>query len=49
MALRQKLRTSTVEDVLAIGMHQFIDQIQCDLNDIAAALHQDYFHALTTA
>ncbi|MEM9366611.1 MAG: alpha-E domain-containing protein [Planctomycetota bacterium] len=49
MTLRQKLRTSTVDDVLAMGMHQFIDQIQCDLNDIAAALHQDYFHALTTA
>lgn len=47
-ALRHRLKSSTVHEVQSTGMHQFIDQVQSDLNDIGVALNTDYFHAFAT-
>lgn len=45
-ALRHRLTETRVKEVLAGGMHQFIDSLQVELNDIGAAMNQDYFHSL---
>lgn len=42
--LNHRLKKTSVEEVLAGGMHQFIDQLQVDLNGIGEAMNQDYFH-----
>jgi uncharacterized alpha-E superfamily protein len=44
--LRHRLTETRVKEVLAGGMHQFIDSIQIELNDIGEAMNHDYFHAL---
>ncbi|MEM1069321.1 MAG: alpha-E domain-containing protein [Planctomycetota bacterium] len=43
-SLMQRLHDTSVEEVLASGMHQFIDSIQVELNRIGEAMNQDYFH-----
>lgn len=47
--LDHRLRNTSVEEVLAGGMHQFIDALQTELNDIGGALNQDYFHSEVAA
>lgn len=44
--LRHRLIETRVKEVLAGGMHQFIDSLQCDLNLIGDATNHDYFHSL---
>jgi uncharacterized alpha-E superfamily protein len=44
-ALRHRLSNTGVEAVLAGGMHQFVDRVQTELNEIGQSLIQDYFHA----
>ncbi len=48
LALRHRLSHTNVKEVLAGGMHQFIDDIQSELNDIANSLNEDYFQAFAT-
>lgn len=43
-ALRHRLGSTNVKEVLAGGMHQFVDAIQADLNEIGSALNEDFFH-----
>ncbi|QDV60959.1 alpha-E domain-containing protein [Crateriforma conspicua] len=43
LGLRHRLANTNVKEVLAGGMHQFIDTLQLELNDIGEALNQDYF------
>ena len=43
--LRRRLDLTSVKEVLAGGMHQFIDGLQVELNGIGDALNSDYFHA----
>lgn len=42
--LKHRLSETSVEEVLAGGMHQFIDLLQIELNRIGEAMNQDYFH-----
>lgn len=42
--LRNRLSQTSVDDVLAGGMHQFVDLLQIDLNRIGEAMNQEYFH-----
>ena len=45
-----ELQFSTVEDVFALGLHQYLDDLQFKLNAIGDALFNAYiFHAFTTA
>ncbi|KAA5544679.1 alpha-E domain-containing protein [Roseiconus nitratireducens] len=44
-ALRHRLKNTNVKEVIAGGMHQFIDRLQVELNEIGDALGQDYFYA----
>ena len=46
--LRHRLSHTKVEEVLAGGMHQFIDLLQNSLNDIGDAMNEDYFHSLVS-
>lgn len=46
--LHQRLLRTDVKDVLAMGMHQFVDSIQTELNQIGHALDHDYFHAMAS-
>ena len=48
-ALRHRLQNTTVKEVIAGGMHQFIDQVQLELNAIGESLAQDYFYASHTS
>ena len=43
-ALRYQLSETSVKDVLDSGMHQFIDALQMELNQIGEAMNEDYFH-----
>lgn len=45
--LRHRLSKTSVEEVLAGGMHNFIDTLQSELNEIGSAMNLDYFHAVT--
>ena len=45
-ALRERLAAGDVRKLHAMGMHEFIDQIQLDLNEIGNTLNTDYFYAL---
>ncbi|MEL6107213.1 MAG: alpha-E domain-containing protein [Planctomycetota bacterium] len=45
VALRHRLQNTTVKEVIAGGMHQFIDRLQCELNAIGESLGNDYFYA----
>lgn len=42
--LRHRLSETRVKEVLAGGMHQFVDTLQTELNGIGEAMNQDYFH-----
>ena len=44
--LRHRLEQTSVEEVLAGGMHEFIDSTQTELNAIGEAMNQDFFHAI---
>jgi uncharacterized alpha-E superfamily protein len=44
--LRHRLSNTSVKEVLAGGMHQFIDTLQIALNRIGEAMNEDYFHSL---
>ena len=43
-ALRHRMSLTCVKEVLAGGMHQFVDTVQTELNQIGHSLNQDYFH-----
>lgn len=47
--LRYRLGKTNIQEVLAGGMHQFIDKLQFELNDIGDALNHDYFHSLVAS
>lgn len=44
-ALCHRLGATQVKEVLDGGMHQFVDSIQIQLNQIGDAMNEDYFHA----
>ncbi len=46
-SLKHRLSKTSVEEVLAGGMHRFIDNLQSELNDIGDAMNSDYFHAVS--
>ncbi|QDT09536.1 alpha-E domain-containing protein [Planctomycetes bacterium K23_9] len=48
-ALRHRLAHTSVKEVIAGGMHEFIDMIQVELNAASASLHQDYFNSPVNA
>lgn len=48
-ALRHRLKNTNVKEVIAGGMHQFIDRLQHEINAIGKSLGQDYFYATQTA
>lgn len=48
-ALRARLSKTYVKEVLAGGMHQFIDSIQIELNEVGNAMNQDYFYSAAPA
>ena len=41
--LTGKLNYSHVDEVMAIGLHQFLDEIQSDLNEVGEAIHDNFF------
>lgn len=45
--LRHRLSETSVKEVLAGGMHQFVDVLQKELNRIGDAMNQDYFYSVT--
>ncbi|WP_442508155.1 alpha-E domain-containing protein [Novipirellula sp. SH528] len=47
-ALRHRMSSTNVKEVLAGGMHQFIDNLQQELNQIGGSLNHDYFNISTT-
>ena len=46
-ALQHRLTHTQVKEVLAGGMHQFVDGLQIELNRIGDAIAEDYFHNTT--
>ncbi len=48
-ALRHRLKNTNVKEVIAGGMHQFIDRLQVEINAIGESLGQDYFYVNQTA
>ncbi len=42
--LRHRLSKTSVKEVIAGGMHQFVDHLQTELNEVGAGLHEDYFN-----
>ena len=46
LPLQHRLQETSVKEVLAGGMHQFVDVLQTELNQIGEALNHDYFHSL---
>lgn len=43
--LQHRLATAKVKEVLASGMHEFVDDLQRELNDIGNSLAENYFQA----
>jgi uncharacterized alpha-E superfamily protein len=41
--LRARLAYGRVEEMMAKGLHQFIDDIQLSLNDVGAAVQRQFF------
>lgn len=41
--LMGKLNYSYVDEVMAIGLHQFLDEIQSDLNNVSDGIHDNFF------
>ena len=48
-ALRLRLANANVKDIIAGGLHEFVDSIQTELNTVSESLQQDYFNTLITA
>lgn len=48
-ALRHRLENTNVKEVIAGGMHQFIDRLQVEINAVGESLGQDYFYATQSA
>ncbi|OYP30357.1 alpha-E domain-containing protein [Rhodopirellula sp. MGV] len=48
-ALRHRLKNTNVKEVIAGGMHDFIDRLQLELNAIGESLGRDYFHNTGTS
>lgn len=46
--LRHRLENTNVKEVVAGGLHQFIDRLQLELNAIGDSLGHDYFYATGT-
>ncbi len=46
--LRHRLKNTNVKEVIAGGMHQFVDRLQIELNQIGDALGRDYFYVTAT-
>jgi len=44
--LRHRLDHANVKEILAGGMHQFIDSLQDELNQIGNAMNKDFFHSM---
>ncbi|TWU24546.1 alpha-E domain-containing protein [Bythopirellula polymerisocia] len=40
--LRSELAYSTVDEIIAIGLHEFLDSLQTKLNDIGGGIHQSF-------
>ncbi len=45
--LRAELDYTSMDDVIRQGMHEYIDAFQTRLNEIGAAIHQDFFTMVT--
>jgi uncharacterized alpha-E superfamily protein len=43
--LRADLVYATIDDIIDRGMHEFIDEFQTRLNQVGAAIHEDFFAA----
>ncbi|MEZ6117959.1 MAG: alpha-E domain-containing protein [Pirellulaceae bacterium] len=41
--LRSEFDYTSINDIISKGMHQFIDHLQTQLNEIGAAVHDDFF------
>jgi len=41
--LMGKLNYSHVDEVMGIGLHQFLDEIQSDLNNVSSIIHDNFF------
>src|SRR5690606_27485230 len=41
--VRSELDYTHVDDVIAAGMHEFIDELQARLNDVGDAIHATFF------
>lgn len=41
--LRAELDYTRIEDVIGRGLHESIDELQCRMNDLGAAIHEDFF------
>jgi uncharacterized alpha-E superfamily protein len=46
--LRADLVYATIEDIIDRGMHEFIDEFQTRLNQVGAAIHENFFAARAT-
>ena len=46
--LRHRLTNTSVKEVIASGMHEFVDSIQIELNTVSESFHQDYFNSQIT-
>lgn len=43
--LTGKLNYSHIDEVMSIGVHQFLDEIQSDLNNVSTVIHDNFFAA----
>ena len=41
--LRYRLSQTSVKEVIAGGMHEFVDHLQTELNQIGNGMHDDFF------
>lgn len=42
-ALRSELEYADINDVFQYGLHEYLDKLQSKINDISAAVHEQYF------
>lgn len=45
--LRSEMDYSSIEEIISIGMHEFIDRFQTQLNQVGAAVFEDFFKLQT--
>jgi uncharacterized alpha-E superfamily protein len=43
--LRAELDFSEIEEIVSSGLHEFLDELQANLNDIGVAIHEAFFSA----